>query len=147
MTHVAVLAALLVAVLNAAAAALGGRRWWRVEPSRAFWVLCRAGQGANVAQAAVAGVLAAVGFDPDDRLYWLYAVLPVVVSFVAEQLRITSAQTVLDARDLEDAEAVGRLDETGRRSVVLAIVRREMGIMALAAGVVVFLALRAASTA
>ena len=147
MTHVAVLAALLVAALNAAAASLGGWRWWRVEPSRAFWVVCRAGQVANVAQAATAGVLAAVGFHPDDGLYWLYALLPVVVSFVAEQLRVASAQAVLDARELEDAEAVGRLDEAGKRSVVLAIVRREMGIMALAAAVVVFLALRAAGTA
>jgi hypothetical protein len=147
MTHVAVLAALVVAALNAVAAALGGWRWWQIEPSRAFWVLCRAGQVANVAQAAVAGVLAAVGFDPGDGLYWLYALLPLAVSFVAEQLRVASAETVLDARDLEDAAAVGRLDEAGQRSVVLAIVRREMGIMALAAGVVVFLALRAAGTA
>ena len=146
MTQVAVLVALVVAALNAAAAALGGWRWWRVEPSRAFWILCRTGQVANVVMAAVAGVLAAIGFDPSDGLYWLYAVLPVVVSFVAEQLRIASAQTVLDGRDLEDAAAVGRLDEEGQRSVVLAIVRREMGIMAVSCGVIFFLALRAAGT-
>jgi hypothetical protein len=66
----------------------------------------------------------------------------VAVSFVAEQLRLTAAHTVLDDRDLEDAQAVGRLDEAGQRSVVLAIVRREMGTMAAAALVVAFLALR-----
>jgi hypothetical protein len=147
MTQVAVSVALAVAVVNAGAAALGAWRWWQVEPSRAFWVLCRTGQVANAVMAAVAGVLAAVGFDPSDGLYYLYALLPVAVSFVAEQLRIASAQTVLDARGLEDTAAVGRLDEAGQRSVVLAIVRREMGVMALAAGVVVFLALRAAGTA
>jgi hypothetical protein len=54
---------------------------------------------------------------------------------------------VLDARGLEDAQAVGRLDEDGQRSVVLAILRREMGVMTLAAVVVVFLALRAWGTA
>ena len=30
-------------------------------------------------QALVAGVLAALGFDPADGLYWLYALLPVAV--------------------------------------------------------------------
>ena len=105
------------------------------------------GQDAVLVQAAVAGVLAALGFDPADGLYWLYALLPVVVSFVAEQLRIAAAQAVLDARDLPDAKAVGRLDEAGQRSVVLAIVRREMGVMAAAAVVIAFLAARAWGTA
>jgi hypothetical protein len=66
---------------------------------------------------------------------------------VAEQFRVTSAETVLEARGLEDAAAVGRLDEAGQRSVVLAILRRELGVVALAAGVVAFLALRAYGTA
>jgi hypothetical protein len=69
------------------------------------------------------------------------------VSFVAEQFRITAAQTVLDTRGLQDAHAVGRLDEAGQRSVIVAIVRREMGTMAAAALVVAFLCLRAAGTA
>src|SRR3954469_6631355 len=139
--------ALAVAAVNAIAAVFGAWRWWIVRPSRAFWVLARAGQVAAVALAAVAGVAAATGFEPDDGLFWLYALLPVVVGFVAEQFRATAAQTVLDSRGLEDAAAVGRLDEDGQRSVVLAIVRREMGIVALSAGVVAFLALRAWGTA
>ena len=97
--------------------------------------------------AALGGVLALMGYEPADGLFWLYALLPVAVSYVAEQFRVASAQTVLDARDLEDAQAVGRLDDAGQRSVVLAIVRREMGVMALAALVVAFLALRATGTA
>jgi hypothetical protein len=56
---------------------------------------------------------------------------------------VLAAQTVLDARGLEDAQAVGRLAEREQRSVVLQIVRRELGVMALAAGVIAFLALRA----
>jgi hypothetical protein len=147
MAHVAEVVALATAGTNLVAGALGAWRWWTVEPSRAFWVLCRAGQVLAVAQALVAGVLAALGFDPADRLYWLYALLPVAVSFVGEQLRVTAAQAVLDHRDLEDAQAVGDLDEAGQRSVVLAIVRREMGTMAAAALVVAFLALRAWGTA
>ena len=147
MAQIAQLTGVLAASVNVLAALVGGWRWWTVEPSRAFWVLARAGQGAAIAQALVAGVLALRGFVPADGLYWLYALLPVAVSFVAEQFRITAAQTVLDARGLEDAHAVGRLDEDGQRSVVMAIVRREMGTMAAAALVVAFLCLRAAGTA
>ena len=146
MAHVAEVVALVTAVTNLLAGALGAWRWWTVEPSRAFWVLCRGGQAIAVVQALVAGVLAALGFDPADGLYWLYALLPVAVSFVAEQLRVTAAQAVLDARDLEDAQAVGELDEAGQRSVVLAIVRREMGVMAASAVVLAFLAARAWGT-
>jgi hypothetical protein len=147
MTQVAEVIALVTAAVNLAAGVVGGWRWWVVEPSRAFWVLCRAGQAVAVVQAVVAGVLAAIGFDPDSNLYWLYAVLPVAVSFVAEQLRVTAAQAVLDVRDLEDAQAVGDLPADQQRSIVLSIVRREMGTMAAAAIVVAFLAARAWGTA
>jgi hypothetical protein len=147
MHDVAVAAALVAAALNALAALFGAWRWWTVAPSRTFWVLARAGQAAAIALAVVAGVGAVTGFHPADGLFWLYALLPVAVGFVAEQLRAASAQTVLDARGLDDARAVGRLDEAGQRSVVLAILRRELGVMALAAVVVAFLALRAYGTA
>jgi hypothetical protein len=147
MHDAAAVAALATAALNAVAAAFGAWRWWSVAPSRTFWVLARTGQAAAIALAIVAGVLAAMGFQPADGLFWLYALLPVAVSFVAEQFRIASAQTVLDTRELEDPEAVGRLDDAGQRSVVLAILRREMGVVALAAAVVAFLALRAYGTA
>ena len=147
MTQVAQVAALAVALVSLAAGALGAWRWWRVEPSPAFWLLCRGGQALAVVQAVVAGVLAAFGFDPADGLYWLYALLPLAVSFVAEQLRVTAAETVLHDADLEDAQAVGELDEARQRSVVLAIVRREMGVMTAGALVVAFLALRAWGTA
>jgi hypothetical protein len=146
MTQTAQIFAVLVAVTNAAAGLLGAWRWYTVEPSRAFWVLARVGQGAAVVQALAAGLLAVSGFEPASNLYWLYALLPVAVSFVAEQLRIASAQAVLDARGLPDAQAVGALDERGQRSVVLAIVRREMGVIAAAGVVIAFLALRALGT-
>jgi hypothetical protein len=143
----AAFAALAVAALNAVAALLGAWQWWTVSPSRAFWIAARTGQAAAIGLAVLAGVLALLGFEPADGLYWLYALLPVAVGFVAEQFRVTSAETVLEARGLEDAVAVGRLDEPGQRSVVLAIMRRELGIVALAAGVIAFLALRAVGTA
>jgi hypothetical protein len=138
--------ALAVAITNGIAGLVAAALWWRVEPRRYAWVLIRVGQAAAVAQAAAAGVLAAIGLQPADDLYWLYALLPVAVGFVAEQLRLASAEIVLDARDLDDAQAVGRLPEDEQRSVVLQIVRRELGVMAAAALVIAFLALRALGT-
>jgi hypothetical protein len=146
-TDVAHVLALLVAISNGIAGLVSAWLWWRVEPHASAWLLIRAGQAAAVAQAAGAGVLAVGGLEPADDLYWLYALLPVAVSFVAEQLRLTSAQMVLDARELENAQAVGQLPADDQRSVVLQIVRREMGVMAAAALVIAFLALRALGTA
>ena len=52
---------------------------------------------------------------------------------------------VLDARGFESAQAVGRLPAIEQQDVVRAIVRREIGVMALAALVIVVLLLRAAT--
>jgi len=93
------------------------------------------------------GSLAAAGKHPREGLFYLYALLPLAVGFMAEQLRVTSAQTVLDQRGIEDAQAVGTLPEPEQREVVALVLRREMGVMAISALVVVFLALRAAGTA
>lgn len=133
----------LVAGSNALAALLGAWQWWRVAPGRSFWILARGGQGIAIAQALVAGGLAVAGFVPDNWLYWLYALLPVMIGFIAEGVRIASAEEILEQRGLPDAQAVGELDERGQRSVVVAIMRRELGVAAIAAGVVAFLALRA----
>jgi hypothetical protein len=141
---IAVIGALATLAVNGAAAAFAGLRWWQVRPSGAVWPLLRAGQALAGLQALLAGVLFVAGFAPRDGLYWLYALLPVAVGVIAEQLRIASAEQVLEQRDLPDAQAVGTLPESEQRSVVLAVVRREIGVMALAALVVTFLALRAA---
>jgi hypothetical protein len=138
------IAAWAVLAANAVAGAFAGWRWWLVSPSAAVWPLLRAAQALAVGQALVAGVLFALGYEPSDGLYWLYALLPVAIGLIAEQLRIASAEQVLENRELPDAQAVGGLPEAEQRSVVLAIVRREIGVMALAALVVAFLALRAA---
>jgi hypothetical protein len=145
-TGVAHVLALIVVFVNGIAGLVSAALWWRVEPRPYAWVLIRAGQAAAIGQAVAAGVLAATGKEPADNLYWLYALLPVAVGFVAEQLRLASAQMVLDARDLEDAQAVGRLPDDEQRSVVLQIVRRELGVMAAAALVIAFLGLRAYGT-
>ncbi len=141
---IAEIAALATLAVNGAAGAFAGLRWWQVRTSRAVWPLLRAGQVVAGLQAAAAGVLFAAGFRPADDLYWLYALLPVAIGFVAEQLRVVSAEQVLENRGLPDAQAVAALPESEQRSIVLTVVRREIGVMALAALVVAFLALRAA---
>ena len=141
---VAELAAWATLAVNGLAAAFAGWCWWRARPSDTAWVLLRGGQGVAIGQALAAAVLYAAGYDPPDGLYWLYALLPVAIGFVAEQLRIVSAEQVLENRGLPDAQAVGALPEREQHAVVLAIVRRELGVMALAAVVVALLALRAA---
>jgi hypothetical protein len=139
--------AVVLAALSAAAALVGAWAWWQVRPARAFWLLLRGSQAAAVALAAAAGAAAVLGDRPDDGLFWVYALTPIFVTFVAEQLRAVSAQAVLDARGIENAQALGAHSDAEQRSVVVAILRRELGVMALAAGVVCFLALRALDTA
>ena len=144
LASLASLTALAVAAVNALAAAWGGWRWYVVDPDVLAWRLVRAGQVASVLLALVAGVLFAAGARPDESLFWLYAILPAAIGFFAEQFRLISAQTVLDARGLEDAQAMRGLPDAEQRSIVVAIVRRELGVMVVAAGVVALLALRAA---
>jgi hypothetical protein len=151
MTQAVVAGALAVTTLNAVSGLLGAWLWywgWPTERSTAaFWVLLRVGQGSALTLALAVGSLAAAGNYSSEHLFYLYALLPLAVGFVAEQLRVASAQTILDQRDLDDAAAVGALPAREQRAIVIEIVRREIGVMASSALVVVFLALRAASTA
>ncbi len=147
MTEAVAWGAAAVGLLNAIPAALGAWRWYRGQVSRAFWIALRVAQVGALLYATAVGVLAAAGHSSSEHLFYLYALLPLAVAFVAEQLRVASAQTILDQRGLEDARAVGSLPEDEQHAIVAAIVRREMGVMTLSALVVVFLAWRAAETA
>lgn len=129
--------------VNLLAGIVGAIAWWRVEPSRTFWPLLRLGQVLVVLVAAAGGILYAQGERASD-LHLIYGLMPLGISFVAEQLRLTSAQTVLDQRGLEDTQAVRALPERDQRSIVLSIVRREIGVMAASALVISVLGLRAA---
>ncbi len=151
MDEAVVAGALAVAALNVVPGLLGLWIYRRGDPggrlTPAFWVLLRVGQGSALTLAIAVGSLAAAGKQSTEQLFYLYALLPLAVAFLAEQLRVTAAQTILDQHDLAGAEAVGQLPEDQQRELVGAIVRREIGVMAVSALVVVFLALRAAGTA
>jgi hypothetical protein len=136
-----------VAVLNGLVGLYGTWRWWRVEPSRAFWAGMRTGQAGAIGLAVGVGILWVAGRRASADLFYLYALLPLAIGVVAEQLRILAAEQVLTVRGLASAAEVGELEQADQQSVVVAILRREMGVMAAAALVVCFLALRAAGTA
>ncbi|HWH10524.1 MAG TPA: hypothetical protein VG165_05305 [Solirubrobacteraceae bacterium] len=140
-------AAVAVAVANGLVGAYGWFRWYLVQESRGFWIGVRVGQLASLGYAVLVGGLWVAGRRPDDSLFYIYALLPLAIGMIAEQLRLAAAEQVLLTRGLENAQAVGELPQDEQRSVVVAILRREMGVMAAAALVVSFLLLRAWGTA
>ena len=129
-----------VIALNLVAFAIGGIAWYRDRASVRFWYLLRAAQASVFLQVMLGGLLVFTGHKPEESLHYLYGILPIVVSLIAEGARTGAAEREL--RDL-DFEA---LSTEQQQSVALAIVRREMGIMAVSCGVILFLALRAAGT-
>ena len=143
MTTLHLVLGIAVVASSAAAAGFGGWLWWRGEPSRRFWPLVRTSQVALVVQVGLGGVLLALGREPAS-LHVLYGVLPLVLSFVAEQFRVAAAEAVLERRGLAAAREMEALPDAEQQDIVWEIVRRETGVMALASGVVFLLALRAA---
>lgn len=146
MKDVHLIVGVLTISLNAAVAVVGAWEWWRARSDRWFWWLLRAGQLAVVIQVALGGLLLALGHRASN-LHYLYGALPLLVSLLAEQLRAASAQMVLDSRGFDSAKAVGKLPQDEQRALVTTIVQREVGVVTLAALVVVVLLLRAAQTA
>jgi heme A synthase len=136
--HLVVGCALIL--LNLAAFAVGGIAWIRDQASVRFWYLLRAAQGSVFLQVLLGGLLVFTGHKPDGDLHYLYGTLPLVVSFIAEGARAGAAE-----RELRDID-IAALPPEAQQEVALAIVRREMGIMAVSCGVIFFLALRAAGT-
>jgi hypothetical protein len=146
MKDVHLVVGVLSIALNALAGLWGAWCWWRVQSSKLFWRLLRAGQAVVVLQVALGGVLVLLGHKPPN-LHLIYGLLPLLVSFIAEQLRIASAAMVLDQRGFSSGAEVGSLPAEEQEGVVIAIVQREIGVMAIAALVVVVLLARAAGTA
>ena len=135
--HIAVGSALIAA--NLLAGAWGGVAWLRKRPSLGFWYALRVAQVTVVLQAMIGLILVFTGSVAED-LHYLYGGLPLLISFLAELTRAGAAQQELGELDFR------AVPEERQRQIALAIVRREMGIMADACLVIVFLGLRAAGT-
>ena len=95
-----------------------------------------------VLQAVGGGALLLDGRELPE-LHLVYGLVPLGVSFLAEQLRLTAAETVLGQRELEGRADVEALPRAEQHELVQAIVRREVGVMAASALVVAVLGLRA----
>jgi hypothetical protein len=134
------IAAIAVLATNLVAGAWGGASWLRRAPSVGFWYALRVAQLAVVVQVLLGAILLLSGREAPDGLHYLYGVLPLVVTLIAEGIRAGVAEHELSGLDF------GALPEDRKRLVVSAIVRRETGVMAVSALIVLFLALRAAET-
>lgn len=139
MTEVHLIGGIAVLATNLLAGAWGGIAWLRQRPSVAFWYLLRVAQAAVVIQVLLGATLLLLGREADG-LHYLYGILPLVVSLLAEAARAGAAERELTGIDFDG------LPRERQRLVALAIVRRETGIMSLSALLIVFLALRAAET-
>lgn len=137
--------AVLTITLSAIALLIGAWCHWRLRSTVWFWRVLRASQVAVIVQVLLGGVLVVLGHKPPG-LHVLYGVLPLLVSLIAEQLRVASAQTVLDGRGFATAQEVGALPDDEQRVIVASIVQREILVMTLAALVNVVLLARAAAT-
>jgi hypothetical protein len=128
--------------LNLAAAVIGGVAWLLRANPKPFWWLLRAGQGLIMVEAVIGAALLLDGKEL-PRLHLIYGLVPIAVSFVAEQLRLASADIELQKKDLESAQEVAKLPEQDQHALVAGIIRRETGVMAASAAVVALLCLRA----
>ena len=138
--HIALGVALIV--VNLGAGAWGAWCWWRVQPAPGFWPALRTGQALVAVTALDGGILVLMGDDLPE-LHLVYGLVPLGVSFLAEQLRVVAAEAVMGQRGLEGRADVEALPPDRQRSLVEAILRREMGVMAASALVVGALGIRA----
>jgi hypothetical protein len=141
MTTVHVANGILVLAANLVAGAWGSYAWWRSIPTVAFWYLLRVAQATVVVQVALGSILLLSGHNAGSGLHYLYGVLPLLVSLSAEALRAGISERELEGLDFDS------LPDGRRRTIAMAITRRETGVMAVSALVVFLLALRAAATA
>jgi hypothetical protein len=139
--HIALGVALIA--VNAVAGVYGGCAWWQERQAPGFWPLLRAGQALVMIEALDGAILLVMGKDL-PQLHLIYGLVPLGVAFLAEQLRLAAADTVLGQRGLEGRADVEKLTDAEQRELVRVIVRREMGVMAASAVVVALLGVRAA---
>jgi hypothetical protein len=136
--HLAV--GILVLATNLAAGLWGGIAWLRSVPAVGFWYALRVAQVAVVLQVALGAIPLLSGREAESGLHYLYGVLPLGVSLLAEGARAGAAERELVGLDFE------ALPRSRQQAVAMEIVRRETGIMAVSALVIFGLAVRAATT-
>jgi ABC-type phosphate transport system auxiliary subunit len=140
MDEVHLVAGVALLALNLLAGTWGGVAWLRDNASIAFWYLLRAAQVSVFIQVMLGSLLVVTGHEAADGLHYVYGVLPLPISLLAEAARTGAAEREIGELEFET------LPGDQQRTIALAIVRREMGIMTLSCLVIFLLALRAAGT-
>jgi ABC-type phosphate transport system auxiliary subunit len=140
MSEVHLVVGVSLIALNLLAAAWGGVAWLRARASIAFWYMLRAAQVSVFVQVTLGALLVVTGHEAADGLHYVYGVLPLPVSLLAEAARTGAAEREIGELEFETLPA------DRQRTIALAIVRHEMGIMTVSCIVIFFLALRAAGT-
>ncbi|MSO41557.1 MAG: hypothetical protein EXQ70_06640 [Solirubrobacterales bacterium] len=139
MVEVHLVAGIALLLANLVAGVWGGVAWLRRRASVRFWYALRIAQATVFIQIGLGATLLLLGHRAVD-LHYLYGALPLVVSLMAETARVGAGSMEIGETDFR------ALPEADQRALALAIVRREMGIMAVGCLVIVGLALRAAGT-
>jgi len=134
----------VAAAMNLIAGIWGAALWLRRSVSIdgnlgtvLFWYLLRAAQAASVIAVLFCLVLYIWGREPDSAIHYLYVVLPLVISLIAEVIRAGAA--IHETRGID----VAALPAERQMRMALAILRRETGIMASSSLICAFLLLRA----
>jgi ABC-type phosphate transport system auxiliary subunit len=140
MDEVHLVAGVALIALNLLAGVWGGVAWMRENASIAFWYLLRAAQVSVFVQVMLGSLLVVTGHEAADGLHYVYGVLPLPISLLAEAARTGAAEREIGELEFET------LPDDQQRTIALAIVRREMGIMTVSCLVIFLLALRAAGT-
>ncbi|MFL5910630.1 MAG: hypothetical protein ACJ768_08720 [Gaiellaceae bacterium] len=126
---------------NALAGGWGAVCWYRRNPSVAYWYVLRVAQGSVVVQVLIGGLLLASGSTRPHGIHYVYGIAPLIVTLVAEGMRVGAAQSEL--------EHVGDVESLPRREQVLLarrVVLREMQVMTIGTLLVLTLVLRALQT-
>ena len=124
--------------LNLVAGLWGLAAWVTNRASVSFWYVLRAAQVSVVVQVLLGALLLVAGREAVDGIHYMYGTAPLLVNLFAEGMRAGAAQ-----RELPEDVEFETLPAGEQRTIALRIVRREMGIMTLAALLVVAFAVRA----
>ena len=124
--------------LNLLAGVWGAAVWLTRRPSVWFWYVLRTAQVAVIVEVILGALLLVAGREATEGLHYVYGASPLLVNLFAEGMRVNAAQ-----REVGDADFAS-LEAAEQRTIALRIVRRETGIMALAALLVVAFSVRAA---
>jgi hypothetical protein len=140
MAEVHLVVGVAMMALNLLAGAWGSVAWLTRRASVWFWYLLRAAQVSVITQVLLGALLLVAGREADDGIHYMYGAFPLLVNLVAEGMRVNAAPREIGERDF------GSLESDEQRAIALRIVRREMGIMTIAALLIVAFGIRAAQS-